>query len=67
MEIGINRPGIVICVQGVGGIKEGMRLELFGCCKVEFDELSNFALFGLGVFFLFFFLRLPCMQSSLVL
>lgn len=34
-----------------------MRLELFGCCKVEFDELSNFALFGLGFLL---FLRLPC-------
>lgn len=67
MEIGVNRPGIVIYVQGVGGIKDGMRLELFGCCKVEFDELSNFALFGLGVFFSLFFLRLPCMQGSLVL
>lgn len=35
-----------------------MRLELFGCCKAEFDELSNFALFGL--FSVVLLLRLPC-------
>lgn len=37
-----------------------MRLELFGCCKAEFDELSNLALFGLGLCFFILFLRLPC-------
>lgn len=36
-----------------------MRLELFGGCKVESDELSNSVLFGL-FFVVLFFLRLPC-------
>lgn len=42
-----------------------MRLELFGGCKVESDELSNSVLFGLFFVVLFFFYDYPAMQGVL--
>lgn len=42
-----------------------MRLELFGWCKAGCDELSNFALFGLGLLG-FIFGDYPAAQHSLV-
>lgn len=41
-----------------------MRLELFGGCEVESDELSNSVLFGL-FFVVLFFYDYPAMQGVL--